>query len=1212
MASKYVYIAKLYDSISKEVARSPEDWKAFLETASNNYKLRFDENLLVYAQKPEATAVLEIEKWNGRFHRWVNRGAKGIAVFYDSPDGKASLKHYFDIADTHEGKNPVPVPIWKMKDAYKDEVISALEGVFGELERKDSLKEAIISAAENGAEDNFTEYLEALKACRQGSFLDDLDEDNLSAVFRETVAESVAYMMGSRLEASKDMAEEMMFSWISQFNTKDSLNALGYATVDIAAMGLREIAKTVLMLEKEDRTFGAVKQSEYNEEKERSEKDGDHLYDDKRGSDTGYKGAGDRRNGTRSLGNEKEGLSSEGEADRILQSSDVVQVERTSAADRARSGRDDANAYRSDESEGEDQRRTEGEISDAVDTGDEQYQTESKGDRTEGTHIQLAYFDRGAEDRSLPFFHIDKVAEAVRSFFDENTLQEIELFYKENSDEGSRISFLKEKFSGLPEKDALGYGCKLYSNVLFLYEGEQGIPQSGAYYDWRVIEECLEGLMLTGAFYSEIDPRSFTFSQEIIDIALTSGSLYENGKFRIYEQFQKSLSEQENIAFLKQEYGIGGRSDIKEGTRIGENHNSKGIELHRGYGEDAPRFFLKWKDVCRRIGDLIKINRYLNAKELSEYPRWLERQEEKRAQKRAEQEEKLKQPDKNIHYEYHLGDTVYLGASQYEILEITEDSVKLFDENCPLINQELPIEVFERRMRETPANEHLIAGDKQDAAHELSEKEEIEKTVSEEDSSEQSLKADIVPLWERADSEKNVPKTLKGEKKDYRIAGGFDDYRTKKERFADNINAIELLRKLEQEERYADTAEQDVLAKYAGWGGIPEAFDEENELWRDEYIRLKELLTDEEYLSARESTLTAFYTPKTVIDGIYKVLENMGFKQGNILEPSCGVGNFIGCLPDSMRESRVYGIELDKISGSIAKQLYQNASIAVDGYENTNLPDSFFDVAIGNVPFGDFKVSDPKYNKYNWLIHDYFFGKTLDKVRPGGIIAFVTAKGTMDKTNNSVRRYLAERADLLGAIRLPDNTFNSAGTEVTSDILFLQKRDRMVIPEQNWMYLSELEDGIKINSYFADNPEMILGEMKMISGRFGPEASCVPFENADLGTLLSEAVSGIHGEISDYEKDEMEEEEAVPADPEVRNFSFTVADGAVYFRENSMMYPVKLSDTAVSRVKGMIRIRDSVRRLIELQTEDVPEEEIKEEQGKLNALYDTFTKNMAL
>ena len=563
MASKYVYIAKLYDSISKEVARSPEDWKAFLETASNNYKLRFDENLLVYAQKPEATAVLEIEKWNGRFHRWVNRGAKGIAVFYDSPDGKASLKHYFDIADTHEGKNPVPVPIWKMKNAYKDEVISALEGVFGELERKDSLKEAIISAAENGAEDNFTEYLEALKACRQGSFLDDLDEDNLSAVFRETVAESVAYMMGSRLEASKDMAEEMMFSWISQFNTKDSLNALGYATVDIAAMGLREIAKTVLMLEKEDRTFGAVKQSEYNEEKERSEKDGDHLYDDKRGSDTGYKGAGDRRNGTRSLGNEKEGLSSEGEADRILQSSDVVQVERTSAADRARSGRDDANAYRSDESEGEDQRRTEGEISDAVDTGDEQYQTESKGDRTEGTHIQLAYFDRGAEDRSLPFFHIDKVAEAVRSFFDENTLQEIELFYKENSDEGSRISFLKEKFSGLPEKEALGYGCKLYSNVLFLYEGEQGIPQSGAYYDWRVIEECLEGLMLTGAFYSEIDPRSFTFSQEIIDIALTSGSLYENGKFRIYEQFQKSLSEQENIAFLKQEYGIGGRSDIK-------------------------------------------------------------------------------------------------------------------------------------------------------------------------------------------------------------------------------------------------------------------------------------------------------------------------------------------------------------------------------------------------------------------------------------------------------------------------------------------------------------------------------------------------------------------------------------------------------------------------------------------------------------------------
>ena len=1212
MASKYQLITAMYEEVCKEVARDKESWKELLATAGSNYKLRFDEQLLIFAQRPDATAVLEIEKWNNSFDRWVKKGTKGIAVFNEQFNGRQKLKYYFDVSDTHEGRNPKSVPIWNMKPEYEEDVIEALEGVYGKLEDKSSLQIAIMSAAQNGAEDHIDDYFRELLNCKAGSFLEDLDEDNLIVRFRETAAESVGYLIGKRL--GQDFENSSYdFQWLSDFNTKEVFEVLGCAVSDIAEMGLREIANSIRVYEKSNHTFEEKKLDIYNYEKEKEgENDEYNLHGKSRRNDSGFEVTKPGRSDSWSLGNEKEELPSERETDNILQSSDIVQVERTSATDRARSGRDDAKAYRSDESEGEDQRRTEGEISDAVDTGDEQYQTESKGDRTEGTHIQLEYFDRGAEDRSLPFFHIDKVAEAVRSFFDEDILQEIELFYRENNDEGSRITFLKEKFSGLPEKEALGYGCKLYSNVLFLYEGEQGRPQSGAYYDWRVIEECLEGLMLTGAFYSEIDPRSFTFSQEIIDIALTSGSLYENGKFRIYEQFQKSLSEQENIAFLKQEYGIGGSSDIKEGTRIGENHNSKGIELHRGYGEDAPRFFLKWKDVCRRIGDLIKINRYLNAKELSEYPRWLERQEEKRAQKREEQEAQLDRSDKNIHYEYHLGDTVYLGALQYELLEITEDSVKLFDENCPLINKELPIEVFERRMRETPANDHLIAGDKQDAAHELSEKEEIEKTVSEEDSSEQSLKADIVPLWERADSEKNVPKTLKGEKKDYRIASGFDDYRTKKERFADNINAIELLRKLRQEGRFADTAEQEVLAKYVGWGGIPEAFDEVSESWRDEYIRLKELLTDEEYSSARESTLTAFYTPKTVIDGIYKVLENMGFKQGNILEPSCGVGNFIGCLPDSMRESRIYGIELDKISGSIAKQLYQNASIAVDGYENTKLPDSFFDVAIGNVPFGDFKVSDPKYNKYNWLIHDYFFGKTLDKVRPGGIIAFVTAKGTMDKTNNSVRRYLAERADLLGAIRLPDNTFNSAGTEVTSDILFLQKRDRMVIPEQNWVYLSELEDGIKINSYFADNPEMILGEMKMISGRFGPEASCVPFENADLDTLLSEAVSGIHGEISDYETDEMEEEEAVPADPEVRNFSFTVADGAVYFRENSMMYPVKLSDTDVSRVKGMIRIRNSVRRLIELQTEDVPEEEIKEEQGKLNALYDTFTKKYGL
>ena len=405
------------------------------------------------------------------------------------------------------------------------------------------------------------------------------------------------------------------------------------------------------------------------------------------------------------------------------------------------------------------------------------------------------------------------------------------------------------------------------------------------------------------------------------------------------------------------------------------------------------------------------------------------------------------------------------------------------------------------------------------------------------------------------------------------------------------------------------------MSRYVGWGGIPEAFDERAGAWHTEYAMLKNILTPEEYASARESTLTAFYTPPEVSTAIYKVLEQMGFQEGNLLEPSCGIGNFIGMLPKSMENAKVYGVELDTISAGIAQQLYQKSSIAAQGFEEVNVPDSFFDGVIGNVPFGDFKVSDKRYDKYNFLIHDYFFAKSLDKLRPGGVMALVTSKGTMDKENSNVRKYIAQRAELLGAIRLPNDTFKgNAGTEVVSDILFLQKRDRLIDIEPDWVHLDTDENGIRMNSYFVQHPEMILGEMKMVSGRFGPEATCEPFENADLSELLNEAVSNIHGEISEYEvADELEEEDnSIPADPTVRNFSYTVLDDKIYFRENSRMSPVEVSATAENRIKGMIGIRDCVRNLIELQTEDYPDSEIKQAQEKLNTLYDSFTKKYGL
>lgn len=431
------------------------------------------------------------------------------------------------------------------------------------------------------------------------------------------------------------------------------------------------------------------------------------------------------------------------------------------------------------------------------------------------------------------------------------------------------------------------------------------------------------------------------------------------------------------------------------------------------------------------------------------------------------------------------------------------------------------------------------------------------------------------------------------------------------ERFQRNLDAIRTLKTVETENRTATAEEQTVLAQYVGWGGLADFFDEKN----PRYSELKDLLTDAEYAAARESTLTAFFTPPVVIRGIYAALGQMGFTQGNILEPACGIGNFLGMLPESMSGSKLYGVELDDLSGRIARQLYQKSSIAVQGYEKTAFPDNFFDVAIGNVPFGQFHVPDKRYDRLNFPIHEYFVAKMLDQVRPGGVIAVVTSSYTMDKRTASARKYIAQRSELLGAIRLPNNAFKAAaGTEVVSDILFLQKRERMVDIEPEWVHLATNEDGIQMNSYFIDHPDMVLGEMKMVSGPFGPTPTCEPYPEQPLEALLAEAVQNIHGEITAYDREEELEGEdhSVEADPAVRNFSYTLVAGQIYYRENSRMNPVEVSKTAESRIRGMIELRDCVRTLLEYQTEDYPDEEIKAQQAKLNALYDAFTRKYGL
>ena len=1476
MAIKYKLISELYDRTCNTVVANPQSWQKYLDSACRNYKLRFDEQLLVFAQRPDVTAVLEIERWNTSFGRWVNKGAKGIAVFEDANRSRQRLIHYFDISDTHESRYARPVPIWEMKDEYADSVIETLESSFGELERKNSLGNAIMSAAQNAVEDNLPDYLSDLVDGVENSFLEELNEDMISNIYKKVVTNSVAYMMMSRLGIdTEEYFEADDFRDVTNFNTQDTLNALGIATSDIAEMGLSEISKTVMALDKENRTFDRRNGFEYNKDENKNERSFDdernHIHEAGRLPDSRLDITGTAGGDSRQMVADEENLSEATSQNPILQSSDEGNSDTALGGSSRESDRLGGELSQANGSESRSDRADESGRYDEVGRTDEQHSQLRTGNREGTDNLRLEYYDRRHEDKSLPFFGKDDTIREILGTTPhlKASKEEIKDFFELNADSESRTEYIKSIFNNdyteLTLKDGRTVGYKTFQNVLHLWEGSYNNRTVQSYYDWGVIAQHFEAMRLLGELSDEIKPlpstdsqlsliessqaeekktSAFTFSQEIIDAVLTRGSGVSEGKMRIYEQFNKSLSAKENVDFLKYEYGWGGSYPVIIGTGIDENHDGKGITLSKGFGENRPSVTLSWSQVEKRIGELIRADRYLNPKEKEQYPQWLKKEETRRAeieeQKRnreilstappgeAEQpdnddiigkeiiiddrrfliekvgkisgdvsmrdvtfedtvgfpinrvekidyvrsllaEQSDKKNELNTQYEYHLGDTVYIGASEYEILSFNDERVMLYDTEMPLFNKEFTREEFDRKVRENPLNDHLRvtslpaeekavaqenisensteteqnfapntsyndafflddesqtvtwmyynpdsnsggqyvtntlsyddvieaarqyegAGDFFDylggiAKQELADvgtewftqaEEQFKETPDFTDCTKATMESvtkraknfemvktnigdvpiedyreivasqngfdsyeemynegirigngydkepePIVPAWEQKKKSKAHsfdlhPDISMAERHNFDLANNPVEEVNKKERIHRNYAAISVLKECQNENRFATPEEQIILSKYVGWGGIPEAFDERAGSWQSEYTMLKNILTPEEYAAARESTLTAFYTPPEVITAIYKAMEQMGFKEGNLLEPSCGIGNFIGMLPQSMQDSKVYGIELDTISAGIAQQLYQKSSIAAQGFEKVNVPDSFFDGVIGNVPFGDFKVSDKRYDKNNFLIHDYFFAKSLDKLRPGGVMALVTSKGTMDKENPSVRKYIAQRAELLGAIRLPNDTFKgNAGTEVVSDILFLQKRDRLIDIEPDWVYLDTDENGIKMNSYFVQHPEMILGEMKMVSGRFGPEATCEAFENADLGELLNEAVINIHGEISEYEvADELDEEDnSIPADPTVRNFSYTILDDKIYFRENSRMSLAIVSATAENRIKGMVAIRDSVRNLIEIQKEDYPDEEIKQAQEKLNNLYDTFTKKYGL
>ena len=1420
MARKFDLISQLYEDTSKAVM-SPDKWVAFLKTACYNYRLRFDEQLLLYAQKPDATAVLPIEQWNRTFGRWVNRGAKGIAVFESLNGNSQRLVHYFDISDTHASEISRAVPIWNMQPEYTDEVIDTLESSFGYLDEKDSLADAIISASGNAVEDNIPDYVGDLLVTVNDTFLEELDEDIVKSMYRQLVSNSVAFMIMTRLGIDTEpYFNDDDFLDIVNFNTQEALNALGFATSDIAEMGLSEISKTVLALNRQNRIIAENRQSEYTNSTintERSLNNGrTDIHNAGRLSASEPDASRTAEGTARTLRSDEKELSVAEAQNSLLQSADEGNADRTPVGNRTDGGRNGGQNSQTDGGAGGRDRETESGRPDEVDTPDEQPQTLGSGDSQSGSDLRLEYYDRSNEDKSIPFFGSDDKIKAVllSTPYLKATKTEIVRYFENESDSKKRVEFIKSIFNNdateltTPEGKRMGY--KTYQNVLLLWEGEQENKISQAYYDWGVIAGYFEGMRLLGELRDTIKPLpslegqleiltaeagektpAFVFSQEIIDAVLTHGSGVSEGKMRIYEQFQKSLSAKENIDFLKNEYGWGGSYPIIIGTGIDESHDGKGIMLSRGFEDNAPRLLLNWSKVEKRIGELIKLDRYLNPKEREYYPTWLEKQEQIRAERATEKEIRdaiytppAKKEAISIEYEYKysLGASVYIGADEYEILSFDENRVMLFDKQFPIFNKEMTRAEFDSKVKENPMNDHLKVAvqpekEKQitqrdysryspvmqeyfkikdehpdtiilfqigdfyeamgddaitvsqalslhnttrritdteridmcgfpsnrletytdmlldrgynigisspndresrdfilmasDRAHAPIQSEPIGgidssdligkeltldnrnfiveridrngdasmRDITFEDSNGFPIfrveKADFVrsalelsekkeldaPVWERKQKAKAQtfdlhPEIPLADRYTFDLKNFELEEVGKKARFRRNTEAIRVLKQCEEENRFATPEEQKVLAQYVGWGGIPEAFDENNAAWQSEYNELSQLLSDEEYQSARESTLTAFYTPPVVISAIYKVMEQMGFKDGNILEPSCGIGNFIGMLPQSMQNSRVYGVEIDKISAGIAQQLYQRSSIAGQPFEQAEIPDSFFDAVVGNVPFGDFSVADKRYDKNHFLIHDYFFAKSLDKLRPGGVMALVTSKGTMDKENPAVRKYIAQRAELLGAIRLPNDTFKgNAGTEVVSDILILQKRDRIIDIEPDWVHLNTDKNGIRMNSYFAEHPEMILGDMKIVSGRFGDETTCTPYENADLESLLDEAVSNIHGEITEYETEEniKEEDNSIPADPNVRNFSYTVLDDVIYFRENSRMSPVEVSATAENRIKGLIEIRNSVRTLLDLQTEDYPDSDIKAEQERLNKLYDSFTKKYGL
>ena len=1212
MPSKTEEYLALAQRTANGLTRYWESWTDYLTTASRLYKYSFPDQLMIYAQRPDATACADYDIWNNRMNRYVRRGAKGIALL-DESSGFPRLHYVFDVSDTGVRRNSRDPEVWQLNDDLFQPVSEMLAQEYGIHHERLSQQIADIAGklAESYWDNNSTDIL----AIVDGSFLMDYDDAGQELQFKSAAAISIMYTILERCGFEPEgYFDRDDFQAIYDFSTPDAVYALGTAVSDCSRDVLRNIERTVKTTIR--RRNVERSQHEY-EEQERDLLDHRGLPAPEPDPQPAEDPVGQVRQDAPELSE----AASPGAVQLDAPERNAVPASDGAGADgREPDAADHGTALETDPRSGQ------GAESDGVGTAHEQPESAGRGTGADGADLQLSFFDAHIPTEAEQIETIDRAeSEKTPSAF---VLSQAEI-ENELRRHGSGFAGGKQRIMALyqtqPDRKlrakalAKEYGIGGHSHDFL--DGSRGFVNhdwKGLEFDhypdhqkitlkWAQVEKYIDLMIQSDRYLTDEEKEQCTTVQEengykvgddvMVDLptGTIEGTIGYIGETDVRidtsahgqswdnevinkRQFEDGLRQNEPSQrvdeMLAQAETIYKESEVPEYERFSVREVVGGTSPLFAIWDDLNEGYYANDNGMAQFPDKEQAESYCTAlkKETDERTAadWLAVE---KAKFLAENEPVLALPKER---DYRVGDTIRLDGKDFTVETVGTLNIQLRDpdEVYPVARSESK-ENLERLLRQ-PGNIHL-----------------------------HNLTVNLTPAPEPAGN--------------FRITDDHLGEGGAKQKYARNIEAIRTLFKLEQEHRGATAEEQQVLSQYVGWGGLSDAFDPGKDSWAKEYAELKGLLSEDEYVAARSSTLNAHYTSPTVIRGIYDAVERMGFRSGNILEPSMGVGNFFGMLPDTMQDSRLYGVELDSITGRIAKMLYPQADITVAGFETTDRRD-FYDLAVGNVPFGQYKVNDKAYNKLGFSIHNYFFAKAIDQVRPGGVVAFVTSRYTMDSKDSTARKHMAERADLLGAIRLPNNAFRAnAGTDVVSDIIFLQKRDRPIDHEPDWVQLGKTEDGFAINQYFVDHPEMVLGELTAESTQYGREELTVaPIEGANLADQLAEAVQHIEGNYTAVEiaapdvADAEAQRKTLPADPTVKNFSYTVVDGEIYYRENSIMTQIELPDNAKGRVAGMVELRQIVNELIDQQLNDFPDEDIKASQAKLNAAYDAFTAKYGL